>query len=103
MEVYDKHDPIQPVKRHLHLREFEAPMSGALYCTGYTDELTEFFEPDKEVIVYHNQEELLDKVRYYLTHPEAAEKVREAGYNRALSEHTYHARFKQLFTEIGLK
>ncbi|OBQ17355.1 glycosyltransferase [Anabaena sp. AL93] len=103
LEVYDKHDPIQSVKRHLHLREFEAPMSRALYCTGYTDELTEFFEPDKEVIVYHNQEELLDKVCYYLTHPEAAEKVREAGYNRALAEHTYHARFKQLFTELGLK
>jgi spore maturation protein CgeB len=103
LEVYDKHDPSKPVKRHLHLREFEAPMSGAFYCTGYTDELAEFFEPDREVIAYRNQEELLDKIRYYLAHPEEVEKVREAGYRRALAEHTYHIRFKQLFTEIGLK
>jgi spore maturation protein CgeB len=88
--------------QHLHLREFEAPMSGALYCTGYMDELAELFEPDKEVLVYRNQHELLDKVRYYLAHPDLAEQVRQAGKKRALAEHTYAIRFRQLFKTIGL-
>ena len=83
LEVYDQHDPSRTVKRHLHLREFEAPMSGALYCTGYTDELAEMFEPDKEVVVYRNQYELLDKVRYYLDHPRQAERMRQSGDQRA--------------------
>ena len=52
LEVFDSHDQSRPVKRHLHLREFEAPMSGALYLTGYCEELTEFYEPDKEVVIY---------------------------------------------------
>ena len=103
MEVYDQHDASQTVTQHLHLREFEAPMSGALYCTGFTSELAEMFEPDKEVLVYRSQHELLDKVRYYLAHPGEAEKVRQAGMVRALSEHTYHKRFKDLFSHIGLK
>lgn len=103
LEVYDRHDPTCLVKRHLHLREFEAPMSGALYCTGYMDELAEMFEPDKELLVYSNQDELLEKVRYYLTHPEEAEKVRRAGRARALREHTYQRRFETLFREIGLE
>jgi len=103
LEVYDQHDPSRPVTLHLHLREFEAPMSGALYCTGYTDELAEMFEPDREVLVYRNQHELLEKVRYYLRHPEQAEKIRHAGRKRALNDHTYHRRFRQLFTEIGLR
>jgi len=102
LEVYDRHDPSRIVTRHLHLRDFEAPMSGALYCTGYMDELAEFFEPDKEVLVYNNQHELLDKVRYYLAHPNEAEKIREAGRARALRDHTYHLRFEMLFREIGL-
>lgn len=102
LEVYDGHDPSRIVTRHLHLREFEAPMSAALYCTGYMDELTEFFEPDKEVIVYCNEQELLDKLRYYLAHPDQAEIVRQAGYRRALAEHTYQARFRKLFVELGL-
>jgi spore maturation protein CgeB len=102
LEVHDRHDPSRSVKQHLHLREFEAPMSGALYCTNYSDELAEMFEPDKEVLVYHNQYELLEKVRFYLKHPEQAKKVRQAGRQRALAEHTYHARYRSLFKEIGL-
>ena len=103
LEVYDNHDSSKPLIQHLHLREFEAPMSGALYCTGYTDELAEMFEPDKEVIIYRSQHELLDKVKFYLHHKDQAARVREAGRKRALEEHTYHRRYEQLFTIIGLK
>ncbi len=60
LEVFDRHDPIGGIIRHVHLREFEAPMSGALYCTGYMDELAEFFEPDKEVIMYCNEHWVFD-------------------------------------------
>jgi len=103
LEVYDQHDPTRQVKQHLHLREFEAPMSGALYCTGYMHELTEFFEPDKEVLMCRNRYELLDKVRFYLKHPREAEVVRRAGHRRALQEHTYQHRFGALFAELGLE
>jgi len=103
LEVYDHHDPSRPVTQHLHLREFEAPMSGALYCTGYMDELAEMFEPDKEVLTYRNQHELLDKVRYYLGHAEEGEQVRRAGRKRACRDHTYQRRFTQLFERIGLE
>ena len=103
LEVYDQHDPSRIVTRHIHLREFEAPMSGALYCTGYMEELIEFFEPDKEVIMYRNEQELLDKVRYYLRHPNQAEIVRKAGYYRAIADHTYHVRFRKLFAELKLR
>jgi spore maturation protein CgeB len=103
LEVYDGHDPTRPITQHLHLREFEAPMCGALYCTGYLDELAEHFEPDKEVVVYRNQHELLDKVRFYLAHPDAAASVRAAGLRRALADHTYQRRFQTLFRELGLE
>lgn len=103
LEVYEAHNPIAPVKRHLHLREFEAPMSGALYLTGYFDELAELFEPDKEVLTYRDQEEMLSKARYYIANEAEAEKVRHAGRERALRDHTYHKRFAYLFAVIGLK
>lgn len=102
LEVFDQHDPSKPILQHLHLREFEAPMSGALYLTNYSDELAECFEPDKEVLVWRNRHELLEKVRYYSKHPENGDKIRLAGRKRALACHTYQHRFEQLFTEIGL-
>jgi hypothetical protein len=102
LEVFDEHDPSKPVLQHLHLREFEAPMSGALYLTNYSDELADFFEPDKEVVVWRNRHELLEKTQYYSEHPETGDRIRVAGRKRALACHTYEHRFKQLFREIGL-
>lgn len=103
LEVYEGHDPMRLPVRHLHLREFEAPMSGALYCTGYMDELAEMFEPDKEVVVYRNQYELLDKVKFYLRHPSESAAIRAAGRKRALRDHSYHRRYQQLFSALHLQ
>jgi len=103
MEVFDDHNPAAIVKQHLHLRDFEAPMSGALYLTGFCEELAEFYEPDAEVLVYRSEHEMLDKVRYYISHPGAASRVRQAGLRRATSNHTYRRRFEVLFDSLGLR
>jgi spore maturation protein CgeB len=87
---------------HLRLREFEAPMSGALYLAERQDELAEYFDLGREVLTYADRDELLDVVRYYLAHPEQAERVRRAGHRRALRDHTWQRRFGQLFDLLGL-
>ncbi len=103
LDVYDGHNPTKQLIRHLHLREFEAPMCGALYLTGFSDELAECFEPDKEVLVYHDTDSLVDKALFYSNNPDAGNKIREAGRKRALRDHTYHRRFEQLFSSIGIQ
>lgn len=102
LEVHEENDPSLNVTRHIHLREFEAPMCGALYCTGYLDELTEFFDPDREIVLYRSEIELLDKIRFYLANPVSAENIRAAARRRALAEHTYHRRFETLFAAMQL-
>lgn len=86
---------------HVRLRDFEGPMCRTCYLTGYTDELMEFYEVGREIETYQTQEELVEKASFYLSHPEAAEKLREAGYQRALREHTWEHRFQQLFYLLG--
>jgi spore maturation protein CgeB len=88
---------------HLRLREFEAPMSGALYLTEAQPELAEYFEPDKEVLTYSDRDELLEKARYYLAHQEHAERVRRAALIRSRREHTWQHRFDQLFASLGVR
>ncbi|MGH9881418.1 MAG: glycosyltransferase family protein, partial [Pyrinomonadaceae bacterium] len=87
---------------HVRLRDFEAPMCRTCYLTEYTDELAEFYELEKEIVTYRSPEELVNKTRYYLAHAEEAERIREAGYQRALRDHTWAQRFRQLFSTAGL-
>lgn len=89
--------------RHLRLREFEAPMAGALYLTEEQPELAEYFEPGQEVLTYTDRENLLDQVRYYLGHQEQSERIRHAGLQRARRDHTWQHRFRQLFAALGLR
>ncbi|MDZ8052243.1 MAG: glycosyltransferase [Aulosira sp. ZfuVER01] len=88
---------------HVRLRDFEAPMCRTCYLTGYTDEIAEFYQLGKEIDTYRYPDELLDKMRFYLHHLSQAEKLREAGYQRALRDHTWKRRFEQLFKQIDFK
>jgi hypothetical protein len=86
----------------IRLRDFEAPMSGALYLTEYSEGIEELYELDREIAVFRTKEELADKVRFYLGHPAEAQKVRTAGRERALRQHTWQQRFRDLFNQVGL-
>ncbi len=102
LEVYKETSVGFETKKHLHLREFEVPMAGGLYATNYSNELAEHYVPEKEVITFVNSEELIDKINFYLQNPSMADKIREAGHIRAIKDHTYHERYRQLFDKIKL-
>lgn len=86
---------------HVRLRDFEAPMCRSAYLTGYSEEIEEFYEVGREIDTYNSPEELVDKVKFYLANPSTAEKLREAGYQRARRDHTWVERFRELFGKIG--
>ncbi len=87
---------------HVRLRDFEAPMCRTCYLTGYTDEIAEFYELGKEIDTYRSSDELVDKTKFYLSHPSQADQLREAGYQRARCDHTWRKRFEQLLRQISL-
>lgn len=84
-----------------NLRDFEATASGTFLCTQHSEELEQLFEAGKEVICYHNEHDLADKIKYYQAHDRQRIEIAEAGYKRTVGEHTWENRFRQLFTEIG--
>ena len=85
----------------MRLRDFEAPMCRSCYLTGHTEEIKEFYIVGKEIDTYNSCVELIDKSRFYLAHPQAAEKLRAAGYERAFRDHSWKRRFEELFRKIG--
>lgn len=83
-------------------RDFEIPMSGGLYLTEAHPELANVFRPGEEIITYSCIDDLVQKIKYYLSHPEEADAVRKKGYKRALRDHTWEMRFDKIFQLLGL-
>ena len=84
------------------LRDFEAPMSGALLFTEHQEELREFFEVGKEIVCYNDVDDLIEKARLYLKEPGEADKIRVAARARSLRDHTWENRFEELFSKLKL-
>jgi spore maturation protein CgeB len=87
---------------HVRLRDFEGPMSRTCYLTGHSDEICEFYAVGQEIDTYRDESELVDKARFYLNNPDRAERLRTAGHQRALRDHTWRGRFEELFRKVDL-
>jgi spore maturation protein CgeB len=86
----------------VRLRDFEAPMSGAFYLVEQMEELERFFRIGQEIVCYTGPDDLVEKCEYYLAHEEERERIRAAGYARALRDHTWQRRFNDVFQAAGL-
>jgi spore maturation protein CgeB len=86
----------------VRLRDFEVPMSGGFYIVEYMEELEEFFNIGKEIVCYTDKEDLAEKIKYYLKHDDDRERIRKAGHERCLRDHSWHKRFQMAFKEMGL-
>ena len=85
----------------LNGRMFEVPACGGFLLTQPTENLEKYFEIGKELVTFADFEDLVDKVRYYLEHDSDREKIAQAGYKRAQTDHTYKKRFTEIFKRIG--
>ena len=94
-DTYILNEPIHKI----HLRAFEIPMCGGLQLASYNEELSKYFEEDKEIVFYRNLEEMIDKARFY-TNPKqdaAVLRMKQAARKRAENEHTWTIRFNEIF------
>ena len=95
--VADSHESFS-----LKERDLDVPMSGGLYFTQYHRELGDVYEIGREIVCYHSPEDLAEKIKFYLSHPDKAEEVRLAGHRRAINEHTWSRRCRQAFRALGV-
>ena len=83
-------------------RSFEIPGCGGFQLSGPAENLDEYFEPGKEIVIYSSLPDLVEKARYYLAHPDEGEAIAQAGHARAIREHSYEQRFHAIFSQIGI-
>lgn len=75
-------------------RVFEAAGAAACIITDYWEGIEMFFEPDKEILVARDGDEVVEILKN-LT-PEKAKKIGDAAYQKVISKHTYSHRTQLL-------
>ncbi|MDX9714333.1 MAG: glycosyltransferase [Dissulfurispiraceae bacterium] len=91
------------VKDDLNMRVFEALCSGSMLLTDEArgSGLTEMFTDKKHLVIYRNDEEMLEFAKYYLENDKEREDIAAAGMQEVLAKHTYDHRALELVKKIA--
>lgn len=82
-------------------RIFEIPAMGTVVLSNYTEETADFFVPDKEILLYRNVNEMLQKANYFLLNEEKLKKITLNAFNKVVSSnHSEKDRAFQIITEL---
>jgi spore maturation protein CgeB len=83
-------------------RPFEVAACGGFCISDGRRDLGRFFSVDDEVVTFDTPEDLKAKVAYYLVHEDERRELAQRARARALREHTYEHRVRQVLGTIGL-
>lgn len=86
----------------LNKRTFEIPACKGFQIVSLNDSVARHFEIGKEIEVYSDLDDLIEKIEFYLK-PENDKKrkeIIEAGYERAMRDHTYENRLNKMLSIV---
>jgi len=84
----------------LNMRTFECMATGSFLLTSWNSTIEEFFKDGVHCAIYHSEEDMIEKARYYIAHDEEREKIAQAGCEEVLKNHTIDCRVNVMLSEI---
>jgi spore maturation protein CgeB len=85
-------------------RTFDTLASKCFCITSAKDIVSEYFVTTgdkKEIVMFHNSNELYELIRYYLKHDKERKAIVERGYQKVVSMHTYDHRVAEIFSKVS--
>lgn len=90
----------QTIDGGLNFRTFELTACNAFQIVDYVPGIEELFDVDKEIICFHDYDELRWLVRYYLDHEVERRQIAERGHKRFQQNHTIWHRMQSMMEII---
>lgn len=82
-----------------NMRQFEITGTGSFLLTEYHPTLERHFKLGTEIETYKSNEELIEKIKFYLVHEKEREEIAKRGQQRCLKDHGMEVRAEE-FSEI---
>lgn len=89
---------LRSIKSGIPLRAFDIMGSGGFLLTNYQADFADCYIAGEDFAYYESQNDLLDKINYYLTHEDERAEIAKNGFERTSTCHTYHHRIEEILT-----
>lgn len=80
------------------LRAFDIMGCGGFLLSNYQEDFLENFTPGEDFVCYESEQDLLQKIDYYLTHEDERQAIAKNGHDKVAAAHTYRDRVRQMLS-----
>lgn len=87
--------------KYLSNRIFAVMGCGGFYLGRRTPGMETVFDIGREMDVFDTDDEMLEKIRYYLKNEEARRRIARAGQQRVLTDYTYEQQMRKIFNWVS--
>lgn len=89
------------IDREANMRVFEGTLSGSMLLTSYGKDIKDLgYQDGVHLAFYRDEDEMLEKARYYVSNDAAREKIARAGREHTMTNHTYLHRVKEILKTV---
>ncbi len=82
-----------------NMRLFEVPVTKTLQIADKCPR--DWFKDGDEIVLYKNNQDLLQKINYFIDNDEERERIAKNGYEKLVKEHQYKHRVKKIFEIVS--
>lgn len=91
---------LRNIQHGIPLRVFDVLASGGFLITNGQPDLYLHFIDGKDLVIYHDKNDLLAKIEYYLAHDEERAAIAENGRKKVMERHTYAQKIQQILSTV---
>ena len=99
-KIFLAFDSMPHIRKSMSARMYTAVGCGAFYMCRHVEGIEDMLVPDREIVTFRDDDEMMDKITFYLKNDVLRKKIAAAGRERVLREHTYEVRIRQMLEII---
>ena len=92
---------LRSIEAGIPLRALDIMGAGGFLLSNYQPELAEYFEDGKELVLFTSEQDLLDKIGYYLEHDELRREIAYNGWKKVQEQFGYEYAVAQILQVVG--
>lgn len=89
---------LRSIRSGIPLRAFDIMGCGGFLLSNYQEDFLENFTPGEDFVCYESEQDLLQKIDYYLAHEDERQAITKNGHDKVAAAHTYRDRVRQMLS-----
>lgn len=88
---------LRSIQSGIPLRAMDIMGAGGFLLTNFQADFLDYFVPDEDFVYYESQEDLIEKVNYYLSHESRQKEIAYNGHEKVKANHSFEKFFEHIF------